>query len=319
MCPSRQQSTGTEDPLQGINTFVQVVEAGSFVLAAKRLRVTRSAVAKVIGRLERRLGAQLFHRTTRRQGLTESGQAYYDRCKRALEELGAAEAVFDDGRREPSGRLRVSAPVVFGRHYVAPVLTALASRYARLTVDLSFSDRTVDLMDEGFDLAVRIGLLPNSTSLAARRLTVHRFVMCASPSYLGKHGHPRSAEDFTGRTGITYLYRGPDMPWQMLGSNGKLQELRIERRLRFDDVQAIADAAIAGAGIARLPHWLAEPYVRAGQLVLLKSTEGSLDTEIHALWPHTRYMPAKTRAAVDALAEEIPTMLSATADAGRPR
>jgi DNA-binding transcriptional LysR family regulator len=121
------------------------------------LRVTRSAIAKSIARLERRLGTRLFHRTTRRQALTESGQGYYERCKRALAELDQAEALLDDGRREPVGQLRVSVPVIFGRHYVAPVLTQLARRHSRLTLELSFSDRLVDLFEDRFDLAVRLG------------------------------------------------------------------------------------------------------------------------------------------------------------------
>ncbi len=309
MVPHRKQSAVADDRLQGIDTFVRAVEAGSFALAATRMRVTRSAVAKAIARLELRLGTRLFHRTTRRQSLTESGQAYYERCKRALAELEAAEVLFDHGRREPTGRLRVSAPVVFGRHYVAPVLTALASRHGSLTIEISFSDRIVDILEEGFDLAVRIGPLPNSTTLAARRLAVSHFIMCASPSYLSKHGHPGSPEEFAGHLGISYLYRSPEAPWQMRDASGKLQELRIERRLQFDDVQAMADATIAGAGIARLPRWLAEPYVRSGQLALLRDTESGMESEINAVWPQTRYLPLKIRAAVDALAEEIPTML----------
>ncbi len=291
------------------DVFVQAADAGSFALAAERMRVTRSAIAKSIARLERRLGTRLFHRTTRKQTLTEQGQAYYERCKRALAELDAAEAVFDDGRREPAGTLRVSAPVIFGRHYVAPVLTALANRHARLTIELSFSDRVIDLLKDGFDLAVRLGQLRDSATLSARRLVTDRFVLCASPAYLARRGHPQSPDDFAGHTGILYMYPGRETPWQMRDANGKLKELRVERRLRFDDVQAIADAAIAGAGIARLPRWLVAPYLPAGELVLLPETEGEME-QLHAVWPNTRYLPAKTRAAIDALAKEIPVMLA---------
>src|SRR5882724_11319726 len=147
--------------LSGIAAFVQAVEAGSFAQAAERMQMTRSAVGKSIARLEERLGVRLFHRTTRRQSLTHDGQAYYERCVRVLAELEA-------GRREPSGRLRVSAPVIFGRRCVSPVLLSLARKYPGLAVDVSFSDRVVDLIEEGFDLAVRIGTLPDSGSLAAR-------------------------------------------------------------------------------------------------------------------------------------------------------
>jgi DNA-binding transcriptional LysR family regulator len=144
----------------------------------------------------------------------------------------------------------------------------------------------------------------------SRRLVVDRFVICASPSYLAERGRPERPDDFAGHAGIIYLYQTREAPWQMRDAQGQLKELRIERRLRFDDIQAIADAALAGAGIARLPRWLVAPYLRSGQLVLLADTEGSMAIEIHALWPHTRYMPSKTRAAVDALAAEIPAMLN---------
>ena len=183
--------------LQGIDAFVQAVEAGSFAQAAERMRLTRSAVGKSIARLERRLGVRLFHRTTRRQSLTEDGQAYYERCKRALAELEDAEAALDNGRREPSGRLRVSVPVLFGRHCVAPVLTRLARQYPRLEVEIAFSDRVVDLLEEGFDLAVRVGDLRDSSTLAARRLGTQHLAICAAPSYLDAHGWPRTIEELS--------------------------------------------------------------------------------------------------------------------------
>jgi DNA-binding transcriptional LysR family regulator len=296
--------------MQGIDVFVQAAEAGSFALAAQRLRVTRSAIAKSIAKLEHRVGTRLFHRTTRKQTLTEHGQAYYERCKRALAEIDAAEAIFDDGRREPAGRLRVSAPVIFGRHYVAPVLAALANQHARLAIELSFSDRVVDLLEEGFDFAVRIGPLSDSTSLTARLLVADRYVMCASPAYLARRGHPQEPDDFSGHTGIFYLTRGTETGWQMRDASGKLRELRVEKRLSFDDVQAIADTAIGGAGIARLPRWLVAPYLRSGELALLPDTEGAAESEIHAVWPRTRYLPAKTRTAIDALAREIASLSS---------
>src|SRR5262249_22818153 len=152
--------------LTGIAAFVQAVEAGSFAVAAGRMGLTRSAVGKSIARLEQRLGVRLFHRTTRRQSLTEDGQAYYERCVRALAEIDAAEAALDSGRRAPAGCLRVTAPVLFGRYCVAPVLLELARRYSGLAIEMSFSDRVVDLLEEGFDLAIRVGTLSDSTSLA---------------------------------------------------------------------------------------------------------------------------------------------------------
>jgi DNA-binding transcriptional LysR family regulator len=298
-----------DDRLGGIETFVHAVEAGSFALAAERMRLTRSAVGKSIARLERRLGTRLFNRTTRRQSLTENGQAYYERCKRALAEIDAAEAALDAGGREPAGRLRVSAPLLFGRHCVAPVLAELVRRHARLEVEIAFSDRVVDLLQDGFDLAVRIGDLRDSATLAARRLGVQQFVICAAPAYLSQHGSPSSAADFAGHTGIVYASTGPETPWEVRDESGRTQELRIARRLRFDDVQAIADAAVEGCGLARLPRWLAAPLVREGKLVLLMDNEHTHENDIHAIWPRTRYLPAKTRVAIDALMAQVPGLI----------
>ena len=171
-----------QDPLDGVSTFVQVVEAGGFTSAAERIGVTRSAVGKAVARLETRLGTRLLQRNTRSQTLTEEGQIYYERCIRALKELEAAEADLDSGRMEPSGRLRVSAPEGFGQLCVTPILLNLTRLYPQLSIDLSFSDRTVDLIEEGFDLAIRIGPLHDSGTLSARLLGIqHISIGCTCP------------------------------------------------------------------------------------------------------------------------------------------
>ncbi|GAP67547.1 LysR family transcriptional regulator [Mizugakiibacter sediminis] len=298
-----------DDPLDGIAAFVQAAESGSFAQAAARLRVTRSAVSKSIAAMERRLGARLFQRTTRRQSLTESGQVYYERCRRALDELEAGAAALASGRSEPRGRLRVSVPVLFGRHCVAPVLARLAQRHPALALEIAFSDRVVDLIEEGFDLAVRIGTLPDSASLAARRLATQDFVLCAAPAFLAAAGWNGRLDGMAGLAGIAYARAGRETPWQWSDGDGRVHALGIVTRLRYDDVQAIADAAVAGFGIARLPRWLAAPQAQAGRLKLLTDREHVLRTDIHAVWPHAHHLPAKTRAAIDALAAEIPAAL----------
>jgi DNA-binding transcriptional LysR family regulator len=297
------------DRLTGIDTFVQTVDAGSFAVAAERLGLTRSAVGKTIARLERRLGTRLFQRTTRQQSLTEDGQAYYERCVRALAELDAAEAAFDSGRREPSGRLRVSAPLLFGRHCVAPVLMALAHTHPRLQVEMSFSDRVVDLVEEGFDLAVRIGPLRDSATLAARRLGSQAMGICAAPSYLAQRGMPSGLADFETHAAIVYGMNGSSAQWRIRDADGELREPVIASRLRFDDVQAIADAAIAGHGLAWLPCWLIGPRLASGELTLVTGSQYTVASEVHAVWPQSRYLPSKTRTAIDALVERVPGML----------
>jgi DNA-binding transcriptional LysR family regulator len=196
------------DRLGGIAAFVQAAESGSFALAAQRLNLTRSAVGKSIARLEQRLGMRLFHRTTRRQNLTDDGQAFYESCLRALRELENAEAALESGRQVPSGRLRVSMAVVFGRHCVAPILTRLAAGHPALELDLSFNDRPVDLIEDGFDLAVRGGAIADQDGLMMRRLGEQRMNVVATPGYLARHGTPQSLADLAAHDGVVYG-RGP--------------------------------------------------------------------------------------------------------------
>ena len=294
------------DRLKGIGTFVEAVEAGSFALAAERMRLTRSAVGKSIARLEQRLGVRLFQRTTRSQSLTEDGHAYYERCVRALAELDAGALALDSGKSEPVGRLRVSVPVLFGRHCVAPVLLALGRQYPKLIIEISFNDHVVDLVEEGYDLAVRIGKLPDSSTLVARRLGTQRMVICAAPSYLSQHGVPTSAGDLSKHVGIAYGRSGRITPWVVSDSTGHELNPQVDMRLVFDDLQAITDAVVAGLGLAWLPCWLMAKHARTGELEMVLNCDNVLPAEIYAVWPQSHYLPTKTRTAIDALAAEIP-------------
>lgn len=295
--------------LDGVGVFVAVVEAGSFAVAAQRLAVTRSAVAKTIAKLEQRLKVRLFNRTTRKQSLTDHGQSYYERCVRALAELEAAEEVLESNRKAPAGKLRVTAPVLFGRHCVAPTLLALSEQHRDLQLEVSLNDRVVDLVEEGFDLAVRVGPLPDSSNQVARRLGVQRMGICASPEYLARHGRPSSASELHGHMRIAYLNAGRAVPWRVFGDDGEVFVPQVKIRLGFDDLQAIADAAIAGAGLAWLPCWMMSPEVKAGRLAVVVSSEHMPGTEIYAVWPRATHLPMKVRVAVDALVSEIPKML----------
>ncbi|AMP03702.1 LysR family transcriptional regulator [Collimonas pratensis] len=297
------------DRLHGISAFVEAVEAGSFAVAAQRMRLTRSAVGKSIARLEQRLGVRLFQRTTRSQSLTEDGQAYYERCVRALAELDAGVSALDSGKSEAIGRLRVSVPVLFGRHCVAPVLLALARQHPRMTIEMSFSDQVVDLVEEKFDLAIRSGSLPDSTTLVARRLATQDMAICAAPSYLTKYGTPADIAGMSTHVGIAYGRAGRLEPWRVRDSSGEVHKPQVDIRLVFDDLQAIADAAVAGAGLAWLPCWLMSKHSRAGELTLVMDSESVLPTEIYLVWPQSRYLPTKTRVAIDALVAEIPGMV----------
>lgn len=298
------------DRLGGIAAFVQAVEAGSFAQAADRMQLTRSAVGKSIARLEQRLGVRLFQRTTRTQRLTADGEAYYERCVRALAELDAADAALESGRREPIGVLRVSCPVLFGRRCVAPVLVKFAGRHAGLTLEISFSDRVVDLVGEGFDLAVRIGELPDSGTLTVRKLGTQSMGIAAAPSYLAKHGTPTSVDELARHTAIHYGRGGERRAWPVRDADGSIREVHLDGRLRLDDLEAMVGAAIAGVGLTRLPCWLMSQHVRTGELASVMTSQYVMPTGIYAVWPTTRYLPSKTRAAIDVLAAEIPALVN---------
>ncbi|WP_322013109.1 LysR family transcriptional regulator [Paraburkholderia sp. J12] len=302
-------SEAWKDRLDGVTTFVQVVEAGGFAPAAERLNLTRSAVGKAIARLEARLGVRLIHRSTRSQTLTAEGQAYYERCLRALAELDAAEADLDSGRIEPSGRLRVSVPEAFGHFCVAPVLLDLVRRHPGLQIDLSFSDRYVDLIEEGFDLAIRIGELHDSGTLVARRLGTQHTAIGASPAYLARHGTPSSLEELEGHVGIAYSRAGHPAPWDASATDTRVRPVNLRSQVSMDDIQAIAAAAVDGFGLAWLPCWLLTRYVKSGELVAVLDSHRVRSQDIHAVWPQVRHLRGRTRVAIDALVAQIPALI----------
>lgn len=292
--------------LSGVDVFVAAVETGSFSAAAERVRLTRSAVAKAVARIEARLGARLFHRTTRKQSLTEDGQVYYERCVRALEELRAGEATLETGRREASGRLRVSAPALFGRRCVAPVLSRLAAQHLKLELDLSFSDRLVDLIEDGFDLAIRNGAVGDGAGLMTRTVALQRMTVCASPAYIAAHGRPKTLDDLSSHHAIAYCRAGRVGAWQFPVANGRPFEATPPSRLRFDDLEAIAEAAEAGYGLAWLPCWLIRDRVRAGALAPVLEDAPRLVFKTNALWRQSPLMPMRVRLAIDALVAALP-------------
>lgn len=298
------------DTLKDIPVFVAAVEAGSFAQAAIRLHLSRSAVGKSIARLEQRLGVRLFQRTTRSQSLTDNGALFYERCLRALEEIRGAESLLETGKQQVSGRLRVAMPVLFGRQCVAPLLIELAQEHPGLELEMSFSDRVVDLVEEGFDMAVRNGTLQDSSVLVARRLGEHRMVLCAAPEYLLKKGQPQSVNDLSQHTAINYLSAGRVLSWQLMDSEGTSHTFTPRSSLNMDDLQAICDAALAGHGIAWLPCWMASREIHQGKLVPLLKQAPDVRFDVHAVWRQTPHLPLRVRIAVDMLASRLPSMLS---------
>lgn len=292
------------DAFNDIPAFVAAVEAGGFSAAARNLNLSRSTIGKAIRRLELRLGVRLFHRTTRSHNLTEDGQAFYERCQRAVGELQAGQAQLESGRKTVSGRLRVSVPVLFGRICVAPVLMQLAALHPELELELNFSDRPTDLIEDGFDLAVRTGPLDGSSGLMARFIVPERTMVFASPGYLEAHGAPQKLGDLADHQAITYGRNGRLQVWRFPDQG----ELSPPTRCRFDDLGAIADAAAAGYGLAWLPYWLVRDRVRSGELKPVLADHPPYISDIHAVWPETPHLPMRVRVAIDALVAGVPAL-----------
>ena len=298
------------DTLKDIPVFVASVEAGSFAQAAVRLHLSRSAVGKSIARLEERLGVRLFHRTTRSQRLTDNGALFYERCLRALEEIRGAESQLETGKHQVSGRLRVAVPVLFGRQCIAPLLIELAQEHPGLELEMSFSDRVVDLVEEGFDMAVRNGALADSSVLVARRLGVHRMVLCAAPDYLIKNGQPQSVDDLRQYTAINYTRAGRVLPWQLMDYDGTSRTFIPRSSLNMDDLQAICDAALAGHGLAWLPCWMVIKEIHQGNLAPLLKQAPDVRFDVHAVWQQTPHLPLRVRIAIDMLVKRLPAVMS---------
>jgi DNA-binding transcriptional LysR family regulator len=297
------------DRLSGIREFVAVVEAGSFAAAAIRLNLSRSAVGKAVARLEERLGVRLCHRTTRVLSLTEDGQGFYERCTRALRELEEAELALESGRLETVGKVRVTVPVIFGRHCIAPLLYEVAREHSGLVLEISFTDRPVDLIEEGYDLAVRNGALPNDPGLMTRTLARQRMTICASPSYLERYGRPTTLADLSSHQAIDYANPHYTRTWLFPDKQGKKAEIFMNGRIRLDDLEAICDAAVAGLGLVWLPCWLVRTHIATGKLVRLFDDLPASEFDSSALWPQTPYLPSRVRVLIDALAARLPAMM----------
>lgn len=299
-----------QDLLDGIAVFVEVVRLSGFARAAEQLGLTRSAVGKAVARLEARLSTRLFHRSTRVQSLTDDGKVYYEHCLRAMAEMQAAQAQLELARHEVAGRLNVSMPVLFGRHCIAPVLLTLAQQHPQLELHLSFSDRPVDILAEGFDLAIRMGALgAESEGLRARKLLDLRKVVCASPAYLAAHGVPQTVAELAAHN-ILHYRRGERIhTWQMRDSVGKVDDVPLYSRLLLDDLEVIAMSAMADMGLAWLPEWLVRDRIQSGELVTVLDAPSNVTMQCHALWPSAPHMPLRVRLAVDSLLLQLPLQL----------
>lgn len=290
------------DALTDIAVFVRVVERGSFTLAANDLALSRAVVSKYLSRLEDRLGARLLHRTTRRLSLTEAGATLFEASRGALERIEEAEAVVAQFQSKPRGRLRVSAPMSFGILHLGPAMADFARAYPEITLDVRLDDRFVNLVEDGFDVAVRIGALTDS-SLVARKLAVTRALACASPAYLAEHGEPETPEDLASHNCLVYSYLA-DL-WRFTAPDGREIPVAVKGSLRINNGIVLAEAAVAGHGILVTPSFYVAPLLRSGRLKQILSRYKVTEIGIHAVYPQRGHVPPKVRAFVDFLVQRF--------------
>lgn len=292
------------ESLSDIAVFVHVVRSGSFTAAAERLGMSKSVVSKYVTRLEDRLGARLLNRTTRRLSMTEVGQAFYERSQRALGEIEEAEAEVSRLQGEPRGELRLSSPMSFGIGHVAPLLPAFQQRYPDLAVDMVLDDRKTDLVDEGFDVAIRIGELPDS-SLVARRLGPCCHVVCGSPEYFARKGVPQSPEELGEHPALIYRYQDAPSEWRLLDSDGNYHQVAINSRLQMNNSLALREALLRGGGVTLTPTFVVGADIQSGRLMAVLTSYKTLEVSIYAVYPQRKHLSPKVRAFVDFLSDHI--------------
>jgi DNA-binding transcriptional LysR family regulator len=290
------------DRLSELEAFATVAETGGFSAAARTLGRTTSAVSKQIQSLEARLGVRLLHRTTRRVSLTEIGVAFRDRVQGVLNDLGEAETAAAQLNEEPRGLLRVSVPTDFGRLHLAETLARFATRHADIRLEVDFSDRFVDVVEEGFDIVIRIANLADST-LVARRMGPCRRVICAAPAYLEANGHPAHPSELSGRSVIGYAYE-QTRPWRFRGTEEEEMTVSVDPRHCANNGEMIRSMLVSGLGIALLPTFLIGDDLLAGRLETLFMDRLEADTVIWAVTPHRKLLATKVRLMLDQLVSD---------------
>ena len=288
------------DPLAGIAVFVAAARAPTFTGAAERLGLTKSAVGKTIARLEARLGFKLFHRSTRATKLTPDGQAFLAACTAAIEEVTAAKAALSSNSQVLRGRLHIDMPLAFGRRVLLPALIEITRPHPDLSLTLTFTDATSDLLQDGVDLAIRFGTLRDTSDLVARRLATQARVICASPAYLHLHGEPVTLADVRGHRCIVGTPKGPPLVW-LVSEGGLERRFTPPATHRLSDGEAMVDAAIGGLGLAQLPVSLVREALKQGLLTPVLQEFSAVGVEVNAVWPQQAHLSPRLRYVVDQL------------------
>lgn len=295
------------DKFQEMRAFVSVVNAGSFVRAAEDLNLSKTAVSRLVADLESRLGTRLLQRTTRKLSLTQEGEVFLERCKELLDGLEEAEAELNTHTGEVIGQLRINVPVTFGLMQLAPLWPAFMDMHPKVMLEVSLTDRLVDLVEEGYDMAVRIARLPSS-SLVSRQLTATRLILCASPEYLRRHGTPAHPSDIAQHSVITYTLLASGDIWEFEGPGGNdgnegTVKVKVQPRMRTNSGDTCCAAAVGHQGMVLQPSFLVGALLASGALVEVLPQYRSITLGIYALYPSRKHLTPKVRALIDFLVE----------------
>lgn len=291
------------DKFVEMQTFVAVVDAGSFIKAADAMNMSKAAVSRYVLEMEARLGVRLLHRTTRRLSLTAEGQIFYSRAKELLADLEDAENEITEQSDNASGLLRINVPFTFGILHLAPLWGDFKAQYPKIKLDITLADRLVDLVDEGYDMAIRIAKLENST-LVSKRLASTRIILCASPAYLKEHGTPLHPKELASHKIISYSYWSPKDEWQFEGPQG-LEKVKVNPEIYTNNGDTCRAVALAHHGIILQPSFLVGQDIIDGTLVELMPEFTSIELGIYAVYPTRKHVSAKVRLLIDFLTAQL--------------
>jgi len=291
------------DPLEGMSIFAAVVEAESFTGAARTLKYSKAAISTHIQKLEDRLNTRLLNRTTRRISMTDEGRVFYEHCRRILDEAREAIDALDNSNTEPRGVLRINSPMSFGTMHLGAAVAEFMEAYPDVSVDMVLNDRQVDLIEDGFDLAIRIGRLPDS-SLIARRLAPCRRILVASPDYWDRKGRPSHPSDLKDHDALIYDYLDDPNTWTFKDGDTDVS-VSVQGRLRANNGEVLLDAALRGLGIYLSPTFFCFDALRANKLEIALRDFGEDPLSVYAVYPHRRHLSPRVRAFVDFLAERF--------------
>lgn len=290
------------DRIESMKLYCCIIETGQLSLAADQFNLSKGAVSKQLSKLESYLGGRLINRTTRRLAPTEIGLNYYERAKQIIESVAEAECIVNGLTSEPQGLLKINAPMSFGSHNLGELVAIFQIKYPKVNVNITLSDRKVDLLEEGYDLVIRIAKLEDS-SLIARRLALCPIVICASPAYLKENGEPKTPEDLKNHNCLTYAYAHSLKTWSLFNKKGEKKQIAIKGNLEANNGQFLGDAMKHGLGITLIPTFVVEDMIKNHQAKVILPDWQPHSPDISILYPSSKYLSAKVRAFIDTATE----------------